>query len=178
MERWNDGKNSSLRSSSHYLVPSFHRIADRFNNFFRRAENPLQSVSPHVRQPQLRRLHDRTHFGERREEPGELFVVMDGIGFDQSQRRTESDRLADRHPRLHAGMSGERRNLPELASGVRSEQRDGVACKPFMTRLFTAEWEEGNPDTGSEDARRMSRHFRVKWDPNISRKLVMSQGDI
>src|SRR5438552_13195488 len=165
-------------SFHHSIIPSFHRSDDRFDNFSRRAVNPPQAVSPHVCQSQLRRLHDRTHCGERREEPGELFVVVDGIGFDQSQRRTESDRLADRHPRLHAGTTSVRRNLPELASGIGSEQRDGVACKPFMTRLFTAEWEEGNPDTGSEYARRTLRHFRVKWDPNISRKLVMSQGDI
>jgi hypothetical protein len=62
-------------------------------------------------------------------------------------------------------MAGERRNLPELASGVGGEQRDGIACKPFMTRLFTAEWEEGNPDTGSEYARRTLRHFRVQMGP-------------
>ena len=102
---------------------------------------------------------------------------MNGIGLEQSQRGAEPNRLADGHPRLHAGMASEWRNLPELASSVWSEQRAGETREPFTTRLFTAEWEEGNPDTGSEYARRTLRHFRVKWDPNISRKLVMSQGD-
>src|SRR5436190_9207587 len=124
-----------------------------FNDLLYSTENPLQPIRPHVRQSQLSRLNDGTHFAQCREQSGKLFVVMDWIGLDEPERGTEPNRLADRHPRFHTGMTCERRDLPELARGIWSEQRRGVGGQALMTRLFTAKRDEGNPDAGSERAR-------------------------
>src|SRR5467141_380852 len=157
-ERWNDGTMDRTSRFAHSIIPSFHHSTYRINNFPRRPENPLQSISPDICQPQLSGLNDWADFIQRREHAGEAVVVMDRIGFDEPQRGTETDRLTDRHSRLHAGMAGERGDLPQLACGVGSEQGSGVTGQSLMARLFAAEREEGDPNAGGERARRTSRH--------------------
>src|SRR6266542_1124248 len=103
-------------------------------------------------------LDYRADFIQSREQTGEALVVVDRIGFDQSQRGAETDRLADGHPGLHACMARERGDLPELPRRIGGEQRRRVGCESLMTRLFTAEREEGNPNAGGERARWTLRH--------------------
>jgi hypothetical protein len=45
-------------------------------------------------------------------------------------------------------MTSERRDMPELASGIGGKQSSRGCGYPLVTRLFAAEREEGNPDTG------------------------------
>ena len=83
---------------------------------------------------------------------------MHGIRLDETQRGAEANRLADGHPRLYSHMTGERGDLPELARGVGSEQGRGKSAQPFVTCLFTAKREEGNPDAGGGQTRWMPSH--------------------
>src|SRR6185503_2116888 len=106
---------------------------------------------------------------------------MHRIGLDQPQRGTDPDRLADGHSRLHPRVAGLRRHLPELASGIGDEERSRVTGQPIMTRLFTAQWEERDPNAGSERARRTSRHFskspkgtRIYPETSLCRKLPLN----
>src|SRR5579859_406563 len=130
-----------------------------FNDLHDSTENSFQTVGSHVSQSELSRLNDRTHFTQRREQGGKLFVVMHGIGLEKSQGRAETDRLTDCHAGLHTGMTSKRGHLPELSRRVRREQRRRIAGETLMTRLFTAKREERNPDTGSERARKTIRQL-------------------
>ena len=78
-----------------------------FDDFLWRSEYSFESINPYVCEAQLRLLDDGTHFAQGGEQSGKLFVVMHGIGLEEPECRAETDRLADRHPRFHAGMTSE-----------------------------------------------------------------------
>jgi hypothetical protein len=107
----------------------------------------FKAVGAHEHPPQLHGLDDGAHGDERRDEPRELLVVVHRIGLAQLERGTKSDRLADRHARLHPRAPGERRDLPHPwgADGVGCEQRHGERREFGPSRQFGAQREQRNP---------------------------------
>src|SRR6266545_4764531 len=137
-----------------------------FHDPLRPPVHPFQSVGTYVGSPPLRGLADGAHRGEPSEEPRELLVVMNRIGLAQLERGTESDRLAHRHPGLHARTPGERRRLPQPGGPrvVRREQRPRQGRELGPARRLAAQREQRDPAARGGSAFQMgcSGHCQVR----------------
>src|SRR5204863_6229964 len=71
------GERTFLRCSA-FRVPR--SAFDRFNDLLYAAIQSFQAIGAHERPSQLRRLDHRTHLAQRREQTGELRVVMHRVG--------------------------------------------------------------------------------------------------
>ncbi len=69
------------------------RAAYCFDDLFRSSVNSLESITPHINEPQLSSLDDRTHLAERCEQTREALVVVDRVRFDEPQRGAESNEI-------------------------------------------------------------------------------------
>jgi hypothetical protein len=107
---------------------------------------PFETIYAHIRPPQLRGLDHGAHVFEAHEQPGELFVVEDGIGLDQGERRAEADGLAHGEAGLHALPACEGRRLPHSAAVFRGEDGGRAVGEIGTALLLAAEGEERNPE--------------------------------
>src|SRR6266550_1394018 len=145
-------RNDGTRSS---VVPSFQHFFYELYDFFGRSKDSIQSIRAQVNHSQLSRFDDGTDLVQRGDQAREVVLVVNRIRLDQSQRGTEADRLTHRHARLHPRAASEGGDLPHLSRGIGSQERGGTGRESVLTRLFTTEWEEGNPDAGGGITRKL-----------------------
>ncbi len=169
--------NSALRTP--------HSALDCLDNLFGRPVQSLQPIRPHEHPPQLHRLDHRAHGDERRDELGELLVVMHRVGLAQLQRGTEADRLAHSHARIHARAPGERPDLPEPAGVVGGKQGDGERRELGPPRELGAQREQRDPAAGSGIARKTGcpghvpgQTMRPEYIPKIEQMARLRSLDI
>src|SRR5260221_371497 len=78
---WSAECTSWLPSSiPHSALRTPHSALDCLDNLFGRPVQSLHPIRPHEPPPQLHRLDHRAHGDERRDELGELLVVMHRVG--------------------------------------------------------------------------------------------------